>query len=189
MKIPVNNIKIGNIIEHQDNIWKVVKTQHVKPGKGGAYLQAELKNIRNGTKLNERFRSSETLEKVRLENKQCQFLYQQDNILFLMDNITYEQFSVNKDILTLELLPFLEEGMNVDVEMYRDEPISLILPSTLTVKVVEAEAVVKGQTAASSYKSAIIQNGIRVQVPPYINNGDIIVINTEDKSFVERSKK
>ena len=189
MKISVNSVKVGNIIEHQNSIWRVVKTQHVKPGKGGAYLQAELKGVKSGTKLNERFRSSETIEKVRLETKKCQFLYEELDILYLMDNENYEQFSVNKSVIAEELLPLLEEGMNVDVESYGEEVISLVLPPTLMVEVIEAEAVVKGQTAASSYKSATISNGVRIQVPPYINNGDMIVINTEDRSFVERAKK
>jgi elongation factor P len=188
MKVAVNSVKVGNIIEHQGDIWRVVKTQHVKPGKGGAYLQAELKGVRTGTKLNERFRASETLEKVRLEQKGCQFLYREGSMYHFMANDTYEQFGVSEGVMDEDALLFLEEGMGVHVSFYEEEALSLELPSHVTVEVMEADAVVKGQTAASSYKPALLANGVRVQVPPYVESGDKIVVNTSDKTFVERKR-
>jgi len=153
MKISGNAIRPGNVIEHKNRLWRAVKTQHTQPGKGGAYLQVELKDIRDGTKLNERFRSSEDVERVRLDQKEYQFLFADGEMLTFMDNDTYEQISLNQDLVG-EPLPFLQEGMTVTIESYEEEPISVMLPDTVVMEITEADPVVKGQTASSSYKPA-----------------------------------
>ena len=187
MKVDGNAIKIGNIIEHQNRLWRVVKTQHVKPGKGGAYNQVELKDIRNGTKMNERFRSSETIEKVRLEQRSHQYLYQDDMVHFL-DQENFEQISLDPDIIGEDFLPYLQDGIIVEVEFYENEALSVTLPELITLKISEADAVVKGQTASSSYKPATLENGVKTLVPQYIDTDDMVVIRTSDGSFVERAK-
>ena len=187
MKINGNAIRPGNVIEHKGRLWRAVRIQHTQPGKGGAYLQVELRDIRDGTKLNERFRSSESVERVRLDQKPYQFLYADGDMLTFMDNETYEQVTLNKDLLG-EPVQFLQESMDVTIESYEGEMISAMLPDTVVMAVVEADAVVKGQTASSSYKPAIVENGIRVMVPPHIEAGTRIVINTSDGSYVERAK-
>ena len=187
MKINGNAIRTGNIIEHKGRLWRAVKTQHTQPGKGGAYLQVELKDIRDGTKLNERFRSSEDVERVRLDQKDYQFLYAEGDMLTFMDNETYEQISVHKDLVG-EPVVFLQEGMTVTIESYEDEPISVMLPDTVVMQIVEADPVVKGQTASSSYKPAVLENGTRIMVPPHIESGIRVVVNTADATYVERAK-
>ena len=188
MKIDGNEIRPGNVIEHQDRLWRAVKTQHVKPGKGGAYLQVELRDVRNGTKLNERFRSAETVERVRLDQKQFQFLFADGDQYTFMDQETYEQVTLGADILSEDQSQFLQDGMIVTIESYEDSPIGLELPERVTLAVAEADAVVKGQTASSSYKPAILENGVKVLVPPHIEAGTRIVISTADASYVERAK-
>jgi elongation factor P len=188
MKIDGNAIRPGNIIEHQGRLWRAVKTQHVKPGKGGAFLQVELKDIRDGTKLNERFRSSETVERVRLDQKDYQFLYAEGDSYTFMDNNTYEQIPLNVDLIGEDAVKFLQEGMTVTIESFEDEPISVTLPETVVLEIVEADAVVKGQTASSSYKPAQLENGVRTLVPPHVGSGTRVVINTADGSYVERAK-
>ena len=187
MKINGNSIKPGNIIEHQGRLWRAVKTQHTQPGKGGAYLQVELKDIRDGTKLNERFRSSETVERVRLDEHPYQFLFASGDEYTFMDQNTFEQITLNADLIG-EPAVFLQEGMIVTLESYEGSPISVELPETVDMTVVEADAVVKGQTAASSYKPAKLENGVRVMVPPHIESGTRIVVNTADATYVERAK-
>ena len=187
MKINGNEIRPGNVIEHNGRLWRAVKLQHVKPGKGGAYAQVELKDIRDGTKLNERFRSSETVERVRLDQKDYQFLFAEGDILTFMDQDTYEQVTVNSD-LVIEPIEFLTEGMVVKIESFEDDPISVSLPETVVEEIVEADAVVKGQTASSSYKPAVLANGLRIMVPPHIESGTRVVVNTADASYVERAK-
>ena len=187
MKINGNSIKPGNIIEHQGRLWRAVKTQHTQPGKGGAYLQVELKDIRDGTKLNERFRSSETVERVRLDEHPYQFLFSAGDEYTFMDQTTFEQIALNGDLIG-EPAVFLQEGMVVNLESYEGSPISVELPETVTMKIVEADAVVKGQTASSSYKPATLENGVRVMVPPHIGSGTRIVVNTADATYVERAK-
>jgi elongation factor P len=187
MKIDGNAIRPGNVIEHKNRLWVAVKTQHVKPGKGGAFLQVELKDIRDGTKLNERFRSSETVERVRLDEKDYQYLYSEGDLCTLMDTDTYEQIQVRRDLIG-EPAVFLQEGMMVTVMSYEGEAISVKLPDTVIMTVVEADPVVKGQTASSSYKPAMVEGGIRVMVPPHIAVGTRLVINTEDGSYMERAK-
>jgi len=188
MKIDGNAIRPGNIIEHQGRLWRAVKTQHVKPGKGGAFLQVELKDIRDGTKLNERFRSSETVERVRLDQKDYQFLYSEGDSYTFMDNDTYEQITLNVDLIGEDAVKFLQESMMVTIESFEEEPISVTLPEHVTLEIVEADAVVKGQTASSSYKPAMLENGVRTLVPPHVESGTRVVINTADGSYVERAK-
>ena len=187
MKINGNSIRPGNIIEHQGRLWRAVKTQHTQPGKGGAYLQVELKDIRDGTKMNERFRSSETVERVRLDEHEYQFLFSAGDDYTFMDVASFEQLTVNGDLIG-EPAVFLQEGMMVTVEGYEGSPISVSLPETVTMQLIEADPVVKGQTAASSYKPAKLENGVRVLVPPHVENGVRIVVNTADGSYVERAK-
>ena len=187
MKINGNAIRPGNVIEHKNRLWRAVKIQHTQPGKGGAYLQVELKDIRDGTKLNERFRASEDVERVRLDQKEYQFLFADGDMLTFMDNDTYEQVTVNSDLVG-EPVVFLQEGMTVTIESYEDEPISVMLPDTVTMEIVEADPVVKGQTASSSYKPAVLENGTRIMVPPHIESGTRVVVNTADASYVERAK-
>lgn len=188
MKINGNAIRPGNIIEHQGRLWRAVKIAHTQPGKGGAYLQAELKDIRDGTKLNERFRSSETVERVRLDQRSYQFLFVDGDDYTFMDNDNYEQITLNIDFIGEDAASFLQEGMVVNVESYEESPIGVELPETVTMRIVEADAVVKGQTASSSFKPAILENGVRVMVPPHIESGTRIVVNTADASYVERAK-
>ena len=188
MKVNGNSIRPGNVIEHKDRLWVAVKIQHTQPGKGGAYLQVELKDIRDGTKLNERFRSSETVERVRLDQKEYQYLYAEDTGYTFMDTETYEQITLGKDLVSDEQAVYLQDGMMVTVESYEGEPLSITLPEHVTMAVVEADPVVKGQTAASSYKPAQMDNGTRAMVPPHIETGMRIVVATVDGTYVERAK-
>jgi elongation factor P len=186
MKINGNEIKPGNVIEHDGGLWVAVKTMAVKPGKGGAFNQVELKNLINGTKLNERFRSSETVEKVRLEQKDFTFLYEEGNSLVFMDKETYEQLQLEKDFVG-ERAAFLQDGMTVTVELHEDRPIGIRLPEQVTLAIVEADPVVKGQTAASSYKPAMLENGVRILVPPFIASGERVVVDTTEVTYLRRA--
>ncbi len=186
MKINGNEIRPGAVIEHNNSLWVAVKTQAVKPGKGPAYNQVELKNLINGSKLNERFRSSETVEKVRLEQKDFQFLYPQDDMLVFMDTDTYEQMELQREFVG-ERAAFLQDGMKVVVEMHEGRPIGISLPDQVTLAVTEADPVVKGQTAASSYKPAILENGVRVMVPPFVSSGERIIVDTNELVYIRRA--
>ncbi|GKX35070.1 MAG: elongation factor P [Rhizobiaceae bacterium MnEN-MB40S] len=186
MKINGNEIRPGNVIEHNGGLWAAVKTNAVKPGKGGAFNQVELKNLIDGTKLNERFRASETVEKVRLEQKEFQYLYEQGDMLVFMDTESYEQLELQHDFVG-DRANFLQDGMMVTVELYEDKPIGVSLPDQVTLKIVEADPVVKGQTAASSYKPAVMENGIRVMVPPFIEAGETILVDTNEISYIRRA--
>lgn len=163
-----------------------VKTNAVKPGKGGAYNQVELKNLINGTKLNERFRAAETVEKVRLEQKDFTFLYEQGDALVFMDDESYEQLELDKDFVG-ERAAFLQDGMKVTVELHEERPIGISLPDQVTLMITEADPVVKGQTAASSYKPAVLENGVRVMVPPFISSGEKIVVDTSELTYIRRA--
>ncbi|MDR0678587.1 MAG: elongation factor P [Holosporaceae bacterium] len=187
MKISGNELRIGMLIEHNGKLWTACKLQHVKPGKGGAYVQAELKEIRNGTKLNERFRSDEALERVRLDEEECQLLFLEGDIFTFMNVATFEQLQIHRDVIG-EGACFLQDNMIVKISLHEGEIIGVVLPDTVVMEVVEAEAVVKGQTATSSYKPAILENGLRILVPPHIESGTKIVVNTSDVSYVERAK-
>lgn len=188
MKINANSIRLGTVLEHNGRLWVVVKNpEHTQPGKGGAYVQIEMKDIKTGTKLNERFSSSESVEKVRLDEKSFQFLYFEEDNLTLMDNETYEQILVKKSILG-DQLPYVKDGMNLTVELYNEEVITASVPERITAIVAQTEPVVKGQTAAASYKPAILDNGVRVMVPPFVNADDKIIVRTIDSTYVERAK-
>jgi elongation factor P len=186
MKINGNEIRPGNVIEHKGTLWVAVKTQAVKPGKGPAYAQVELKNAIDGTKLNERFRSSETVERVRLEQKDYQFLFADGDMLTFMDMDTYDQIQIRTDFLE-ERAAFLQDGMKVKVESHEGRPIGITLPDQVTLAVVEAEPVMKGQTAASSYKPALLENGVRVMVPPFVGVGERVVVDTNELTYVRRA--
>ncbi|WP_339717440.1 elongation factor P [uncultured Sneathiella sp.] len=186
MKINGNAIRPGNVVEHKGGLWVAVKIQHTQPGKGGAYLQVELKNLRDGSKLNERFRSSESVEKVRLEQKPHQFLYEDGELLTFMDTSNYEQVSLAKDMVG-ERAAFLQDGMDVEIEFHEESPLTVILPEQVVLEITDTEPTVKGQTAASSYKPAILENGMRVMVPPFCGSGEKIVVNTETSEYLKRA--
>ncbi len=186
MKINGNEIRPGNVIEHNGGLWVAVKTNAVKPGKGGAYNQVELKNLIDGTKLNERFRAAATVEKVRLEQKDFSYLYEQGDALVFMDLESYEQLELQKDFVG-DRTAFLQDGMTVTVELYDEKPIGVSLPDQVTLQITEADPVVKGQTAASSYKPARMENGIRVMVPPFIEAGERIIVDTNEITYIRRA--
>ena len=186
MKINGNEIRPGNVIEHNGGLWVAVKTNAVKPGKGGAFNQVELKNLIDGTKLNERFRASETVEKVRLEQKDFSYLYEEGEMLVFMDQESYEQLELDKDFVG-ERSAFLQDGMTVTVELHEERPIGVSLPDQVTLAITEADPVVKGQTAASSYKPAVLENGVRVMVPPFISSGERIVVDTNEITYIRRA--
>lgn len=188
MKISANSVRAGNILIHNGDLWIVAKQpEHVKPGKGPAYVQVEMKNLKAGTKLNERFSSSDYLDRAQLDQKEYLYLYSEDTNLVLMDTETGDQIHLSQD-LAGENLPYLTDGMEVTVESYEEKPLALYLPATVTVEIVETDPVIKGATATSSYKPAILANGLRVLVPPYLTTGERIVVKTEDSTFVERAK-
>ena len=187
MKISANEIRIGNVLEHNNKLWIVTKTQHVQPGKGGAYIQTEMKELRGGSKLNERFRSAEAVEKVYLEEKPFQFLYKDGEFLHFMDQATYDQIKMPEDLVG-NSSAFLADGMVVTICLYENEPISVTLPQTVILEIVESEPVVKGQTATSSYKPAVLSNGVKVMVPQHIETGTRVVVDTTEGSYVERAK-
>lgn len=185
-KISGNEIKPGTIIEHDGGLWAAVKASHVKPGKGGAFAQVELKNLRDGRKLNERFRSEDKVESVDLEMKEQQFLYEVDGMLVFMDNTTFEQIELPADLLG-ERRPFLQDGMTATIQYYGDEALSLRLPQKVICKVVETEPVLNGQTAAKSFKPAILDNGVRIMVPPFVGPDEDVVVHTELMEYSERA--
>ena len=187
MKVNGNTIKPGNVIEHKNALWVAVKTSHVKPGKGGAFAQIELRNLKDGTKLNERFRSSENIEKVILEEVSHVFLYKENENLIFMNNKTFEQISVNKNMIG-DQSAFLQDGMDVIINTYNNEVVSVNMPDSCIEEVVEADAVIKGQTVSSSFKPAILSNGIKVMVPGHIEVGSKIVVRPSDSSYIEKAK-
>ena len=186
MKISGVEIRPGNIIEYEGGIWRAVKTQHTQPGKGGAYMQVEMKNLIDGRKNNVRFRSAETVERVRLDTKDFQYLFADGDQLTFMDKETYDQVTLPRDLLG-EAAAFLTDGMDVTMELYEERPLSVQLPDQVEATIVEADAVVKGQTASSSYKPAILDNGIRVMVPPHIGSGTRIVVDVYEQTYVRRA--
>lgn len=187
MKISANGLRIGMLIEYNGKLWTAGKTQHVKPGKGGAFVQVEMKELKTGTKLNERFRSDEILEKVRLDEEECQLLYSDGDTYTFMNMTTFDQIQVSKDIIG-DSACYLKDNMVVKISMYEEEIVGVVLPDTVVMEVVEADAVVKAQTAASSYKPAVLENGVRILVPPHIEAGTKVVVNTADSTYVERAK-
>ena len=185
-KINGNEIRIGNVLEHNGGLWTAVKIDHVKPGKGGAFAQVEMRNLRNGSKLNERFRSADKVEKVRLEQKDQQFLYENDGMLVFMDTETYDQIELPAALLG-ERRPFLQDGMAVQIEYHESEALHATLPQKVTCKIVETEPVVKGQTAANSFKPAVLDNGLKVMVPPFVGQDELIIVDTISMEYTERA--
>ncbi|PHQ80429.1 MAG: elongation factor P [Thalassobium sp.] len=185
-KINGNEIKIGNVLDHNGGLWAAVKVDHVKPGKGGAFAQVELRNLRNGSKLNERFRSADKVERVRLEQKDQQFLFESDGMLTFMDTETFDQIELPAELLG-DRRPFLQDGMTAVVEYHESEALSVRLPQKVTCTVVETEPVVKGQTAANSFKPAVLDNGVKVMVPPFVGQDEAIIVNTETMEYAERA--
>ena len=187
MKILGNEIKPGMIIEHKDDLWSVLKAQHVKPGKGGAFNQVELKSVKRGTKLNERFRSSDTVERAILDERKFSFLYEDESSCHFMDQTNFEQIQINKKLIG-EKSKLLKENMEVDLQFHEDEPLSVDLPSSVELKIETTDAAIKGQTASSSYKPATLENGIKIMVPPFINSDDAIVLDTRTLEYIKKIK-
>lgn len=187
MKQLAGSIRIGWVIEYKGKPWTVTKATHIKPGKGGAFMQVEMKEVEAGTKVNERFRTEDTVEKLMVEDRNCQFLFEDSSGLTFMENDTFEQFTMPADILG-DSRPFLTDGMQVSVSYIDGRPISVDLPLQVVCTVAETEPALKGQTAASSYKPAVLDNGVRTTVPPFINPGDKIVVGTSEANYVERAK-
>ena len=187
MKINANLIRPGNVLDHNGRLWNVLKIQLIQPGKGGAFIAVEMRDVRTGTKTNERWRTADTVEKAQVDEHECTFLFGDADNLTFMDSETYEQISLSRDMVG-EAAQFLQDGMVVSVENIEGTPVSVTLPQTVTMEIVEADPVVKGQTASSSYKPAKLENGVRVMVPPHIGAGTRIVVNTADGSYMERAK-
>jgi len=187
MKINANLIRPGNIIEHNNRQWAVLKTAIVQPGKGGAFITVEMRDVRTGTKTNERWRTADTVEKLQVDEKEATFLFQDGELLTFMDAETFEQFSVPADLVG-EPGAFLQDGMLCTIDLIEGSAVSVTLPDKVTCTVVEADPVVKGQTAASSYKPGLLDNGVRVMIPPFIESGTRIVVNTADATYAERAK-
>jgi elongation factor P len=187
MKVNANTMRPGHVMEHNGKLWTVLKTQIVQPGKGGAFIQIEMRDVRSGIKTIERFRTQETVERARLDEHEMTFLFADGDNYTFMDKETYEQISILGDLIG-EPKVFLQDGMEVNVQSFEGSPISVELPQTVTLRIVEAEPVVKGQTASSSYKPALLENGVRVMVPPHVESGTRIVVNTVDSTYLERAK-
>jgi elongation factor P len=185
-KINGNEIRPGFVVNHQDRLWVAVKVDHVKPGKGGAYAQVELKAILGGTKLNERFRSAETVETVELEFRDFTYLYEQGDALVFMDQDSYEQIELQKDFVG-ERAAFLQDGMKVTLEMHEDTPLGVKFPANVVLEVTEADPVQKGQSVSSQFKPAILANGLKVMVPPFIAVGERIVVDTTEATYMRRA--
>ncbi len=187
MKVNANTIRSGHVLEHNGKLWVVAKTAIVQPGKGGAFIQIEMKDVRAGTKTIERFRTQETVERARLDEQEMQFLFSEGDNFTFMDNESFEQTTIPREVIG-EPAVFLQDGMQVTVQTHEGSPLSVELPASVVLEVVEADPVVKGQTAASSYKPAMLSNGVRVMVPPHIATGDRIVVATADATYMERAK-
>ncbi len=185
MKINAGEIRVGMLLEHKNDLWQVLKTQHVKPGKGGAFAQVEMKSVNKNTKLNERFRSSETVEKASLEEINFNFLYKDENNYFFMDPKSFEQIEIKKDVVG-EKGKLLTENLSVSISFYNEVPISVDLPNQVTCKIETTDAALKGQTVSSSYKPAILDNGLSIQVPPFIESGDEIIVDTRNLEYVKK---
>jgi len=185
MKINASEIRVGMLLEYKNDLWQVLKTQHVKPGKGGAFAQVEMKSMNKNTKLNERFRSSETVEKASLEEINFNYSYEDENNFFFMDPSSFEQIQIKKDIIG-QKGKFLTENLEVTIRFYNDEPISLDLPNQIKCKINSTDAALKGQTVSSSYKPATLENGLNIQVPPFIETGDEIIIDSRNLEYVKK---
>ena len=185
MKINAGEIRIGMLLEYKNDLWQVLKTQHVKPGKGGAFAQVEMKSVGKNTKLNERFRSSETVEKASLEETDFNYLYEDENNYIFMNPKTYDQIEIKKDIVG-EKGKLMTENLEVSVSFYNDSPISVELPNQVTCKIETTDVALKGQTVSSSYKPAILDNGVNIQVPPFIESGDEVIIDTRSFEYIKK---
>ena len=185
MKINAGEIRVGMLLEFKDDLWQVLKTQHVKPGKGGAFAQVEMKSVNKNTKLNERFRSSETVEKASLEEANYNFLYEDDSNYFFMNPKSFEQIEIKKSIVGNKG-KLLTENLEVSVNFYNENPISIDLPNQVNCKIDSTDVALKGQTVSSSYKPAILNNGLSIQVPPFIESGDEVVIDTRNLEYIKK---
>ena len=185
MKINAGEIRVGMLLEYKNDLWQVLKTQHVKPGKGGAFAQVEMKSVNKNTKLNERFRSSETVEKASLEETNYDFLYEDENNYFFMNPKSFEQIEIKKNIIG-EKGKLLTENLNVLVSFYNDLPISVDLPNQVSCKIETTDAALKGQTVSSSYKPAVLNNGLNIRVPPFIEPGDEVIVDTRNLEYVKK---
>ena len=185
MKILGNEIKPGMIIEHKDDLWEVLKTQHVKPGKGGAFNQVEMKSINNNTKLNERFRSNDSVEKASLEEQRFNFLYEDENDYYFINQKSFEQINIKKNIVG-DKGKLLTENLEVTVKFYNEKPLSVKLPNQISCKIDSTDASLKGQTVSSSYKPAVLDNGLKIQVPPFIESEDTIIVDTRTLEYVKK---
>ena len=186
MKINAGEIRVGMLLEYKNDLWQVLKTQHVKPGKGGAFAQVEMKSLNKNTKLNERFRSSETVEKASLEETIYNYLYQDEEKFFFMEPKSFEQIEINKNLVG-EKGKLLTENLEVSVSFYNNNPISVELPNQIVCKIETTDVALKGQTISSSYKPATLINGLNVQVPPFIESGDEIIIDTRNLEYVKKN--
>ena len=185
MKINAGEIRVGMLLEYKNDLWQVLKTQHVKPGKGGAFAQVEMKSVNKSTKLNERFRSSETVEKASLEETNYNFLYEDENTFFFMEPKSFEQIEIKKNVIG-EKGKLLTENLEVTISFYNESPISVDLPKQIKCKIETTDAALKGQTVSSSYKPAILNNGLNIQVPPFIEAGDEIIVDTRNLEYVKK---
>ena len=185
MKISGNEIRVGMLIEHKDDLWQVLKTQHVKPGKGGAFAQIEMKSVNKNTKLNERFRSSDTVEKASLDEIKFNFLYQDETDYYFINQKSFEQINIKKNIVG-EKGKMLTDNLEVNISFYNDKPLTVDLPNQITCKITSTDVALKGQTVSSSYKPATLDNGINIQVPPFIESGDTIIVDTRTIEYVKK---
>jgi len=185
MKISGNEIRVGMLIEYKNDLWQVLKTQHVKPGKGGAFAQVEMKSVNKNTKLNERFRSSDTIEKASLDEIKFNFLYEDENDYYFINQKNFEQINIKKNIIG-EKDKMLTENLEVNISFYNDNPIAVDLPNQVNCKIKTTDVALKGQTVSSSYKPAILDNGLNIQVPPFIESGDTIIVDTRSLEYVKK---
>jgi len=185
MKISGNEIRVGMLIEHKDDLWQVLKTQHVKPGKGGAFAQVEMKSVNKNTKLNERFRSSDTVEKASIDEIKFNFLYEDETDYYFINQKNFEQINIKKDIVG-EKGKMLTENLEVHISFYNDQPLLVDLPNQVTCTIESTDVALKGQTVSSSYKPAILDNGINIQVPPFIESGDKIIVDTRTIEYIKK---
>ena len=185
MKISGNEIRVGMLIEHKNDLWQVLKTQHVKPGKGGAFAQVEMKSMNKNTKLNERFRSSDTVEKASLDEIKFNFLYEDESDYYFINQKSFEQINIKKNVVG-EKGKMLSENLEVNINFYNDRPLTVDLPNQITCKIESTDVALKGQTVSSSYKPATLDNGINIQVPPFIESGDTIIVDTRTIEYVKK---
>ena len=185
MKINAGEIRVGMLLEYKNDLWQVLKSQHVKPGKGGAFAQVEMKSVNKSTKLNERFRSSETVEKASLEEKNYNFLYEDENIYFFMEPKSFEQIEIKKNVIG-EKAKLLTENLDVTISFYNESPVSVDLPNQVKCKIETTDVALKGQTVSSSYKPAILNNGLNIQVPPFVEAGDEIIVDSRNLEYIKK---